>query len=117
MLRSINNLELKKEQRKKLRQLSTPAETKLWDKLRGRRLNGHKFYRQFSVGMFILDFYCHEKKLAIELDGELHKQRETEDFSRSIYLENQGITVIRFWNHEVMADVQKVCEQIIDAIR
>lgn len=116
MVEWINNLPTTKIRRLHLRKKQTPAEVVLWSYLRSERLGGYKFYRQFSIGQFILDFYCHSQKLAIELDGEIHKEHKNYDINRTIYLENNGITVIRFWNKDVIKHPKNVCEIILNAI-
>lgn len=99
---------------KSLRQNSTDAEKKLWSLLRNRQLKGCKFRRQHALADYIADFYCHEKKLVIELDGKSHKERDTKtyDAARSKLLRDHGITVIRFWNAEVMNETEKVLAKI-----
>ncbi len=104
--------------RQTLRRNQTDAERKLWNAIRGRQLLNLRFLRQFSVGNYILDFYCPEKKLAIELDGgqhadELHKKL---DLDRTRYLNEQGIKVIRFWNNDVLNNIVGVGESIINEI-
>jgi very-short-patch-repair endonuclease len=97
-----------------LRKASTPAEQKLWGLLRNRQLKGRKFRRQHPLANYVLDFYCHECKLAIELDGNYHKQPEVSayDDSRTALLKENGITVLRFWNDEVFNDIERVLETI-----
>ena len=93
-----------------LRKDTTMAERVLWKKLKDRNLFNVKFRRQHPIDMFIVDFYCHEKKLVIELDGEIHGLREHKkyDISRQSSLENMGLTVIRFTNHEVFFEMDSV---------
>lgn len=88
----------------------------MWSYLRSNRLGGYKFYRQFSIGEFIVDFYCHSKKLAIELDGEMHKNHVEYDNNRSVFLANNGINIIRFWNNEVVKHPKEVCEIIFEVL-
>lgn len=73
-----------------------------------------KFFRQYSVGPYILDFYCPVKKLAVELDGGQHNQAENMDYdaARSEYLNAHGIVVLRSWNHDVLLNVQSVLTRI-----
>lgn len=88
--------------RKELRNHSTSAESVLWRILKSRNVCGLKFRRQHSVGPYILDFYCPQIKLAIELDGEVHKGKEAYDEQRSCYLSQIArITVVRFENRVV----------------
>jgi predicted house-cleaning NTP pyrophosphatase (Maf/HAM1 superfamily)/very-short-patch-repair endonuclease len=104
---------------RQLRKSQTDAESLLWSLLRDRRFGGCKFRRQFPVGRFILDFFCHEKNLAIELDGGQHNTdlaREA-DKSRSEKLNALGIRVVRLWNHDVLADTETVLEAIWNALQ
>jgi very-short-patch-repair endonuclease len=106
------------EHAKELRQRSTEAEQKLWVLLRNRQLKGKKFRRQHAIAHYVLDFYCHESKLAIELDGNFHTAAEVKEYdnSRTALLNESGITVLRFWNNEVMNDVSKVLQKITDCL-
>ena len=97
---------------RELRQAQTKAEQHLWKYLRNRRLGGRKFRRQFPIPPYILDFYCHEMHLAVELDGSQHMLKEKYDRKRTEFLENQGIRVLRFWNHDVLQRTEKVLEMI-----
>jgi very-short-patch-repair endonuclease len=97
-----------------LRQADTDAEKKLWELLRNRQLRGKKFRRQHAFANYILDFYCHECKLAIELDGKHHLEPAVKehDAARTIFLEEYQVTVLRFWNAEVMSDPESVLKRI-----
>jgi len=97
-----------------LRQTETEAEKLLWQQLRNKKLNGLKFRRQHPMDKWIADFYCHEKKLVIELDGKVHNDFEIKerDEGRTYELEQLGITVIRFTNDEVINNIRKVLETI-----
>jgi very-short-patch-repair endonuclease len=99
---------------KALRQTETEAEKLLWQELRNKKLNGLKFRRQHPIDKWIADFYCHEKKLIIELDGEVHNNFETKkrDEGRTYELEQLGITVIRFTNNEVINNIKNVLKTI-----
>ena len=114
----INNIAALKEKRKYLRNNATPAERTLWQLLKKKK-TGFKFRRQHSVDNFILDFYCTDKKLAIELDGDVHDSDEAvkKDKFRTEQLNHCGIKVIRFRNDEVLqrpeAVVEKIKEQLI----
>ena len=92
----------------------TEAEKILWTLLRDRRFQGKKFRRQHTISSFILDFYCHERKLAIELDGNYHTDVVVKDHdrTRTALLNEVGITVLRFWNAEVINDPLKVLVKI-----
>ena len=96
----------------KLRKEPTPAERKLWAYLRGNKLNGVNFRRQHAIGNYIPDFVSIKKKLAIELDGSQHLEQEEYDVERTKYLESQGYKVIRFWNNQVMNDIEGVVRAI-----
>ena len=97
-----------------LRQRQTKAEKILWSLLRNRQLKGKKFRRQHPIAKFVADFYCHESKLAIELDGNFHTSSEAKEYdnTRTVLLNEFGIRVLRFWNDEVMIDVSKVLQKI-----
>ncbi len=97
-----------------LRRRSTKAEIKLWSLLRNRQLKSRKFRRQHSIAHYIPDFYCHECKLAIELDGNHHRKTEVKKYDqiRTTALNDLGITVIRFWNEEIINDISHVLKKI-----
>ena len=101
-----------KSRRRELSRNQTDAEKALWVCLRSKQFYGMKFFRQYSIGPYILDFYCPTAKLAVELDGGQHNQCENKEYdeSRSEYLKAQGIKVARFWNHEVLLDIQGVLD-------
>ena len=98
--------------RRKLRKHMTAAEVALWVMIKDRQLVGERFRRQFSVGHYILDFYCPKYKLAIELDGEIHKSQKEYDENRTAELERFDLKVIRFTNDEVFKDIERVIEEI-----
>jgi very-short-patch-repair endonuclease len=100
---------------RQLRQNLTPAEQILWQSLKNRQLNGLKFRCQHPVGSFIVDFYCPQCRLVIELDGEIHQQQLEYDIARTKQLNNFGYRVIRFDNREVMTDLNHVLKQILEA--
>ena len=93
---------------RQLRKESTDAEHKLWYLLRDRRFQGRKFRRQVPVGPFIADFVCVEERLIVELDGGQHTEHEERDQARTRYLEAAGYRVVRFWNNEVLGDIDGV---------
>ncbi|MES2068780.1 MAG: endonuclease domain-containing protein [Pseudomonadota bacterium] len=97
---------------RELRAQMTDAETLLWQLLRNRRIANAKFRRQHPVGRYILDFYCDEKKLAIELDGGQHSERADYDRQRDAWLSAKGIQVLRFWNNQMLAETENVLEEI-----
>jgi len=98
-----------------LRKELTPAERKLWSKIRNDRL-GVTFRRQHAVGNYIPDFCCPKAKLIIELDGGQHLEQEEYDEERTKYLESLGYRVIRFWNNDVMKNIDGVILAIIHAL-
>ncbi len=97
-----------------LRKNMTLPELILWKNLRDRNLFTTKFRRQHPINMFIVDFYCHECKLVIEIDGEIHLSPDKKDYDskRTSELEKYGITVIRFTNNQVLYDLRNVLENI-----
>ncbi len=97
---------------KGLRKRSTDAERALWRYLRARQLEGLKFRRQQPIGKYIVDFVCLEKAIIVELDGGQHAEDvQTErDRTRDQWLEHEGFTVLRFWDHEVLANTDGVLE-------
>ena len=109
----IHNIEKLKDRRRELRKKATSQENLLWEKLRNRKL-GCKFRRQHSVEGYILDFYCKEKRLIIEIDGEIHKIREAQEYDkvRDKYFAELDYVVLRFTNDEVDKDINKVIEKI-----
>ncbi len=115
----LRNNANQKEQRRYLRKNQTDAERKLWSILRKSQLQGFKFYRQYSVGSYILDFYCPAKRLCVEVDGGQHAEEGGlhHDALRTRYLSTKGIRTIRVWNNEVLRNPQGVWEEIIHAIQ
>ncbi len=101
-----------------LRQNATDAESLMWKLLRNRQLGGVKFRRQHPAGKYILDFYCLEFRLAVELDGGGHAEpsRVRYDAERTQALEAQEIRVLRFWNNEVLSNPEEVLERIWEAV-
>jgi very-short-patch-repair endonuclease len=95
----------------------TEAEDALWQALRNRKLDGTKFRRQYSIGPFVVDFYCAEARLVIEVDGDIHLHQQAEDQTRQHFLEAQGMTVIRFRNQEVLNTINSVLAQIREALQ
>ena len=96
-----------------LRKEPTVSEAKLWAFLRGNKLNGVNFRRQHAIGKYIADFCSLKKRLVIELDGSQHLEQEEYDRERTLYLESQGYRVIRFWNDQVMNDMEGVIKVIV----
>ncbi len=94
----------------------TAAETHLWQRLRARQVCGKKFRRQHPVRKYILDFACIEAKLAIEVDGSQHFELQYQDHQRTAWLEVQGWKVLRFWNNEVLQNVEGVLLEVLNAL-
>jgi very-short-patch-repair endonuclease len=95
-----------------LRKNQTDAEKRIWMELRAGKVLGVKFRRQHPIGPYIVDFCTIERKLTIELDGGQHGERWAEDAVRTDFLKNRGFKVIRFWNHEVLQNIEAVLEVI-----
>ncbi len=104
---------------KALRNSMTEAENVLWNQLRNSRLNGYKFRRQHPIKRFIADFYCHEAKLVIEIDGEIHHEprNKEHDDGRTYELQESDIRVIRFTNQEILNSMSMVLNNIHIAIQ
>ena len=101
---------------KQLHRNMTPAEVKLWARLQAHHLNGIHFRRQHAIGNYIVDFCAPRKKLIIELDGSQHLEQQEYDQERTRYLESHGYQVIRFWNNEVMNNVEGVLLVILQKL-
>ena len=101
-----------------MRREGSKAEALLWRRLRDRRLGGFKFRRQQRASGFILDFYCPEARLAIELDGGQHGEKPQQEYDqrRANTLKATGIQIIRFWNDDVLKQTDTVLEQIQAAL-
>ncbi len=97
---------------RELRKNSTPAEKILWQHLRGRQFSDLKFRRQHPIPPFIVDFYCPQFQLIIELDGEIHKYQKEEDLSRQEWLSEIGYKIIRFNNDQVLNELDSVLREI-----
>ncbi len=105
--------------RRTLRKNLTDHERLLWSKLCNRQLDGYKFYRQYGVGRYVVDFYCPEKRIAIELDGGHHTEKTNLllDAERDKALKVLNIRVLRFWNHEVKTNLYGVLETILHILK
>jgi very-short-patch-repair endonuclease len=99
-----------------MRREPTEAEDRLWHELRGRRLDRIKFRRQVPVGRYVVDFVCLEAMLVVELDGSQHAE-STHDMVRDAELKARGFRVLRFWNDDVLRDMNGVCDTIIAYVR
>ena len=97
-----------------LRKRGTDAENRLWFHLKGKQLEGLKFRRQEPIGNFIVDFVAYEKRLVIELDGGQHAEENDQgkDSQRDEWLNSQGFRVLRFWNNEILQNLEGVLETI-----
>jgi very-short-patch-repair endonuclease len=98
---------------REMRHEPTPAEALLWHKLRNRQLSGYKFHRQYSIDRFIVDFYCHELNLVIEIDGYTHDYNFVKDTLRQTRLESFGLEVVRFTD----ADIKKSMNDVIRSLQ
>lgn len=118
MPRLHNKIELTSK-RKQLRNNATQAEKLLWYELKKSQLAGRKFRRQHSIGKYILDFYCPEERLAIELDGGQHEddKQKVHDEVRTEYLNNLRISVIRFKNTDIIFGRDLVVKKILEKIQ
>ena len=88
----------------------TEAEKRLWQALRAHRLNGFSFRRQTPVGPYIVDFICHEHRLIVEVDGGQHAERLVADSERTRVLESMGYLILRFWNNDVLSNIDGALE-------
>jgi len=105
-------------QGREMRLQGTPAERVLWSKLRNKQLDGAKFRRQQPLRKYIVDFVSFEKKLIIEIDGGQHNKDEvlSQDKVRTAWLNSQGFRVMRFWNNEVIENLEGVIQKILEII-
>ena len=112
------NLSHLKKYRKELRNNGTPAEAILWTRLKNKQVKEKRFRRQFSVGNYILDFFCPSAKLAVEVDGDGHFTKEGIEYDarRTTFLETKGIRVIRFKNDEVYHGLDEVIQKIAESL-
>jgi len=99
-----------------LRSDMTLAEHKLWQVLRGRQVESCRFRRQHPVGPYVADFACIERMLIIELDGGQHQEQKEYDERRTEFLQQQGWRVLRFWNNDVMGNLEGVVAKVVNAL-
>ncbi|MDH3975137.1 MAG: endonuclease domain-containing protein [Deltaproteobacteria bacterium] len=113
-MKQTYNSQALKDRRIELRRNQSLAERILWQKLRNKQFRGLKFFRQYSVGSYILDFYCPRLKLAIELDGGHHSEKEIMEYdeARTDYLKTREIKTIRFWNNDVLQNIEGVFDAL-----
>ena len=97
-----------------LRINSTDAERALWGQLRARRLGGHKFRRQWTLGPYIADFCCVEAALIVEADGGQHTPED--DRTRTRFLESEGYRIVRYWNNDVLTNIDGLLQTILEAL-
>jgi very-short-patch-repair endonuclease len=102
---------------KSMRRVMTETELKLWNELRAHRLMNLSFRRQVPIGPYIADFACPAHRLIVEVDGSQHGENENtcRDEARSAYLGERGWTILRFWNDDVLRDIDNVCQHIVIA--
>lgn len=105
------------QQARALRQRMTDAERKLWRALRNRQAADFKFKRQVPLGPYIVDFLCFEAQLIVEADGSQHGEQKVYDQRRTAYLETLGYQVIRFWNYDILTNLDGVLCAIVEAAR
>jgi very-short-patch-repair endonuclease len=101
---------------RQLRASQTDAETALWNRIRNRQIDGHKFTRQVPIGAYICDFVCREKQIVIEVDGGQHAD-SARDAVRDRYLLAEGYRVLRFWNNDVLGNLEGVLTTIQTELR
>jgi very-short-patch-repair endonuclease len=99
-----------------LRQNMTEAERRAWQILRSQQMHGYKFRRQVPIGRYIANFVCHEARLIVEIDGGQHDGSSPQEAERSGFLQNQGYRILRFWNDEVIANLDGVHQTIADEL-
>ena len=115
---NFNNTKIKPV-RRKLRHEATEAEIFLWKKLKNKQCGGYKFRRQYSIGPFIVDFYCPALRLVVEIDGIQHgdKNQAEYDQSRTNYFRDFHITVIRYWNNDIFKNIEGVFDDLLNKIK
>lgn len=101
--------------RKQLRKSATDPEQIIWEKIRNKKL-GYKFFRQYSIEGYVVDFYCPKKRLAIEIDGKIHQFTKPYDNFKTKYLEGYGIKTVRFSNEVVNTKIEDVIKTISDIL-
>jgi very-short-patch-repair endonuclease len=113
------NKSVMKKRRKALRKNLSKSEAIVWSHLSRRQMHGYKFRRQYSVDQYVLDFYCPQLKLAIEIDGESHFHGSAEEYDkhRQEYIESFGIRFLRFTNDDVCTNIDGVFLKIVETIK
>jgi len=102
---------------KKLRKKQTAAEKLLWEQIKERKLMGFKFRRQAPFGRYILDFYCTEKHLALEVDGPSHEERKEYDANRDSFIKSAGVKTLRFTNKDIRLNLPEVLQIILSILK
>ncbi len=117
-MKHIYNNKILRERRRDLRNNQTKTEKILWKHLGKKQLDNHRFFRQYSIGPYIVDFYCPKERLAIELDGGVHivEDQKLYDIERTKYLNGNDIKVLRFWNNDIENNLKGVLKKIIEAV-
>jgi very-short-patch-repair endonuclease len=100
-----------------LRQNMTEAERRLWQILRSHQMKGYKFRRQVPIGRYVADFVCHEARLIVEIDGGQHDRSSCREAARTEFLQNEGYRILRFWNNDVVANLDGVHQTIAGELR
>ena len=118
-MKHIYNNKILRDRRKSLRNNQTKTERILWRFLNRGKIGNNRFFRQYGVGPYILDFYCPKVRIAIELDGGGHTTNEQKlyDAERTEYLNGNNIKVLRFWNADVINDIDGVIAKIIESTK
>jgi very-short-patch-repair endonuclease len=109
----------RQERARELRGDLTVAETLLWEQLRDRKLHGLKFRRQVSIDRYVVDFYCPERKLVVELDGPVHGdgQQAEHDLNRDTFLRSRGLRILRLSNRQVIDEIERTLQEIWEEAR
>ena len=95
----------------------TDAERSIWQILRSCQIDGHRFRRQVPLGRYIADYVCHDARLIIEVDGGQHDRSSPQEVERSRFLQDQGYRILRFWNNEVLSNLDGVHATIAEDLR
>ena len=102
---------------RRLRQNRTDAERALWTRLRRKQLDGARFRQQVPLGAYVVDFLCLEERLIVEVDGGQHALGTAKDEARTAWLEERGFRVLRFWNNDVLKNLDGVIDVILRVLR
>ena len=100
-----------------LRQNMTEVERRIWQMLRSHQMAGYRFRRQVPIGRYIADFVCHETRLIVKIDGGQHDRASPQEAERSGFLQSEGYRILRFWNNEVLANLDGVYETLATELR